>query len=220
MNEKIIFLGKSSYALGIISDMLKLNYGNQICGLLSNISDDENDSLNHPYIIEGIAIKEHILDDFTDIQQKSLIIASIGKSRKKIYDFYKDKISYSKNSFPTLIHPSSVIGSNVQFGMGFHLSPLSVIAPFCTIKNFVVVNRNTSIGHHTILHDFVTVNPGVNIAGICEVGESSIIGAGTTIIDKITIGKNSIIGAGSVVTKNIPDHVVAYGNPCKVIRDN
>jgi maltose O-acetyltransferase len=36
----------------------------------------------------------------------------------------------------------------------------------------------------------------------------------------VTIGDNVIIGAGSVVTKSIPDNVVAYGNPCKVIRKN
>lgn len=34
----------------------------------------------------------------------------------------------------------------------------------------------------------------------------------------ITIGDNSVIGAGSVVTSDIPDNVVAYGVPCKVIR--
>ena len=43
---------------------------------------------------------------------------------------------------------------------------------------------------------------------------------GSNIIDGITIGNNVIIGAGSVVTKNIPDNVVAYGNPCKIIREN
>ena len=38
------------------------------------------------------------------------------------------------------------------------------------------------------------------------------------IINGITVGKNTIIGAGSVVTKNIPDNVIAYGNPCKIVR--
>jgi maltose O-acetyltransferase len=40
------------------------------------------------------------------------------------------------------------------------------------------------------------------------------------IIPEIKIGKKTIIGAGSVVTRDIPDNVVAYGNPAKVIRDN
>ena len=34
------------------------------------------------------------------------------------------------------------------------------------------------------------------------------------------IGKNSIIGAGSLVLSDIPDNVIAFGNPCKVVRDN
>ena len=43
---------------------------------------------------------------------------------------------------------------------------------------------------------------------------------GANVIDGINIGKNTIIGAGSVVTKPIPDNVVAYGAPAKVIRNN
>lgn len=43
---------------------------------------------------------------------------------------------------------------------------------------------------------------------------------GANIIDGIKIGENSIIGAGSLVTKDIPSGVVAYGNPCKIIRKN
>lgn len=36
----------------------------------------------------------------------------------------------------------------------------------------------------------------------------------------VTIGDNVVIGAGSVVTKDIPSNVIAYGNPCRVIREN
>ena len=38
------------------------------------------------------------------------------------------------------------------------------------------------------------------------------------IVPGVTIGKNSVIGAGSVVTKDIPENVVAVGNPCRVLR--
>ena len=48
--------------------------------------------------------------------------------------------------------------------------------------------------------------------------EGSWIGAGTTIIPGVKIGKWSVIGAGSVVTKDIPDHVLAVGNRCKIIK--
>ena len=46
------------------------------------------------------------------------------------------------------------------------------------------------------------------------------IGGGTIIISGVTIGNNVVIGAGSVVAKSIPDNVIAYGNPCKVVREN
>lgn len=45
------------------------------------------------------------------------------------------------------------------------------------------------------------------------------LGAGVTVCPGVTIGENTVIGAGSVVTKSIPDNVVAAGNPCRVIRE-
>ena len=52
------------------------------------------------------------------------------------------------------------------------------------------------------------------------IGNNVWIGGGVIIMPGVTIGDNVVIGAGSVVTKDIPDHVVAYGNPCRVMRPN
>ena len=52
-----------------------------------------------------------------------------------------------------------------------------------------------------------------------HIGRNCWLGAGVVVLPGITIGDNSVIGAGSVVTKDIPANVVAYGNPCKVIRE-
>ena len=46
------------------------------------------------------------------------------------------------------------------------------------------------------------------------------IGGGAIILPGVTIGDNVVIGAGSIVTKDIPDNVIAAGNPCRVIRAN
>ncbi len=46
------------------------------------------------------------------------------------------------------------------------------------------------------------------------------IGGGVIILPGVTIGENSVIGAGSVVTRSIPGNSIAFGNPCKVIREN
>lgn len=52
-----------------------------------------------------------------------------------------------------------------------------------------------------------------------HIGRCCWLGAGVIVMPGVTIGDNTVIGAGSVVTRDIPANVVAYGNPCKVIRE-
>ena len=52
------------------------------------------------------------------------------------------------------------------------------------------------------------------------IGDNVWIGGGAIIMPGVTIGDNVVIGAGSVVTKDIPSNTVAYGNPCRVRREN
>lgn len=51
-----------------------------------------------------------------------------------------------------------------------------------------------------------------------RIGKNCWIGAGVVIVPGITIGNNVVVGAGSIVTKDLPDNVVAVGNPCRVLR--
>ncbi len=51
------------------------------------------------------------------------------------------------------------------------------------------------------------------------IGDNVWIGGNTCIMPGVTIGNNVVIGAGSVVTKDIPDNMIAVGNPCKVVRE-
>lgn len=52
------------------------------------------------------------------------------------------------------------------------------------------------------------------------IGDRVWIGGGVIIMPGVTIGDNVVIGAGSVVTKDIPSNVIAYGSPCRVVREN
>ena len=51
-----------------------------------------------------------------------------------------------------------------------------------------------------------------------RIGKNCWLGAGVIVMPGVTIGDNVVIGAGSIVTKDIPDNVVAVGNPCRVLR--
>lgn len=52
-----------------------------------------------------------------------------------------------------------------------------------------------------------------------HIGRNCWLGAGVIVLPGITIGNNVVVGAGSVVTKDLPDNVVAVGNPCRVLRE-
>ncbi|WP_295338782.1 acetyltransferase [Flavobacterium sp.] len=102
-------------------------------------------------------------------------------------------------------------GSNVMTG--------TVITNDVSIGKGCLINLNCTIGHDTVVEGFVELCPGVHISGNCKIGALSFIGTNATVLPNITIGKNVIIGAGALVTKDLPDNVLAMGSPAKVIRE-
>ena len=64
-----------------------------------------------------------------------------------------------------------------------------------------------------------TRNAGLENARPISIGADAWLGGGTIVLPGHTIGAHSVVGAGSVVTKDVPEGVVAVGNPCRVIRE-
>ena len=87
-----------------------------------------------------------------------------------------------------------------------------------TIGDDCFIGPNVSI--YTACHstDPVERNTRMERAEPVTIGDNVWIGGSVTMLPGVTIGNNVTIGAGSVVTKDIPDNVVAVGNPCKVIK--
>lgn len=84
-----------------------------------------------------------------------------------------------------------------------------ITAPFYCDYGF-----NIFIGENFYTNHNVTILDGAKVT----FGDNVWIGTNVSVLPGVTIGNNTIIGAGSVVNKDIPDGVIAAGNPCKVIR--
>ncbi|RYE17954.1 MAG: acyltransferase [Sphingobacteriaceae bacterium] len=92
----------------------------------------------------------------------------------------------------------------------------------------ITIGDNVMIGGSVKIWDtnFHSLNPLIRVSGNdddiktapVEICDYAFIGANSIIMKGVTIGRNSIIAAGSVVVKNIPDNVLAGGNPCKIIK--
>ena len=140
-----------------------------------------------------------------ELQQRDELIRSIVHMGKKgciISPFYCD------------------YGSNIHIGDNFFANTNLVILDGAkvTIGDNVFIAPHVGIytGGHPL--DKELRNAGLEYAYPITIGNNVWIGGHVCILPGVSIGDNSVIGAGSVVTKDIPSGVLAYGNPCRVIR--
>jgi sugar O-acyltransferase (sialic acid O-acetyltransferase NeuD family) len=211
METNLLILGKGDNIITMILDNL-YSINN-----MSNIHIYNNMNLSILNTFEHDGFNINILDNVNMDEYTMLTLGVYQPThKKKIVETLNPDIE----KFINIIHDGLDISNTSKLGRGVLINSKVSIAAHTTIGDFVSINRHVSIGHHTNIGDYCSINPGTNIAGNVTIGEGTTIGMGTNILHTVKIGKNSIIGSGSVVTKDIPDNVVAYGSPCKVIRDN
>jgi sugar O-acyltransferase (sialic acid O-acetyltransferase NeuD family) len=123
-------------------------------------------------------------------------------------------------TLPNLIHPSAIISPTATIGHGAIMMAGTIVNAASRIGANIIINTAASIDHECMIGDSVHIAPGSRLSGLVRVGSATYIGVGTTIRESINIGSNVMVGAGSLVLKDIPDDVVAYGSPAKVVRAN
>ena len=177
-------------------------------------------------ILEASGVRvDALIDDNPNIDQlqgypvkhsftgESPFIISIGnnKIRKQVAE--RLQASYGK-----AIHPSAILSPTAKIGDGTVVMQGAIIQADANVGKHCIINTGASVDHECVIGDYAHISPHATLCGNVHVGEGSWIGAGTTVIPNLSIGKWCVIGAGSVITEDIPDHVLAFGNPCRIIR--
>ena len=112
-------------------------------------------------------------------------------------------------------------GYNIEVGENFFANYNLIILDVAKVKigNNAQIAPNVSIytAGHPIHPD--SRNSGYEYGIDVTIGDNVWIGGNVCIMPGVTIGNNVVIGAGSVVTKDLPDNVIAAGNPCRIIRE-
>lgn len=212
-------LGVSNNTLSLILDVLYEIYENKyldiriITNLPNSGSIISSNQRNH-----SVQIIEE--DNWTCDYNNIMLGVGTAAIKKRVYDTFHASHKINTIHLTNVIHPKSIISKLAQINNGLYIGPGAIISPYVFISDMVTINRGTTIGHHTSIGRGCSINPGVNIGGLTTIGEYTTIGIGSNIFDRISIGSNTIIGAGSVVTKPIPDNVIAYGNPATIIKEN
>ncbi|GAI27865.1 unnamed protein product, partial [marine sediment metagenome] len=137
----------------------------------------------------------------------------------------------------------SNIGDGTKIWHFSHIMPHTTIGKNCTIGQNVFIGENVNIGNNVKLENNVSVFDGVTLEDDVFCGPACVftniknprshisqkgkftptlvkkgatIGANATIICGNTLGRYAFVGAGAVVTRDIPDYALAYGNPARI----
>jgi len=120
--------------------------------------------------------------------------------------------------FPSLVHPSAVVGGDVEIGEGTIVSAGCVLTTDIRVGAFVTINTLCSLAHDDVVGAYASLAPGVHLAGNVHVGEGADIGTGAVTVQGVEIGEWSIVGAGTVVVCDVPANVTAVGSPARVVK--
>lgn len=163
----------------------------------------------------------HENDEREDFIKETIFFGVTGpKGKAAVYNHFHTNYQVDHSYYINLIHPESYLAKSTKLNCGILSEPGVIISSETRIGFGVTVKRGVCIGHHNIIEDYTEINPGVIISGNVHIGRGCILGAGCVIKDGISIGDNTFVGMGSVVIRDLPAGVIAYGSPCKVIKDN
>jgi len=177
---------------------------------------DDTPDIDKTYNNSRLFSVDNMLEEF-DHSTIEIIIA-IGEPviRKKLFN----KVKSMGIKLATLVDPSCVISDTAKLGDGVVIAPLSIIASSVVIGNNVAINTHTTIGHDITIGAHSVVSSHVTVGGASTIGEETFIGLGVQTKENLSIGSEAIIGMGAIVFKDIPDKMIAMGNPARPIRRN
>lgn len=176
------------------------------------------------FIVDGATVSEvngAKVIEYEDAKKKFdglEVIIGIGEPavREEKFNLLKD----DGIATPSLIHPDVHVPDTVKIGEGTVIQYGCFISSDISIGDNVFVQPQCNIGHDDELADGCIISGFGNLGGYVSIGKYTYIGLSVAIKEHVNIGSYSIVGMGSIVYKDIPDEMIALGNPARPIAGN
>jgi len=205
MKDKLIIIGASGHGKVVADIAIKMNKWQSFAFL------DDDESIKTSM---GLEVIGKTADAFTYKDEADFFVA-IGNNA--VRERVQVKLIEQGLNVLSLIHPSAVIGTDVEIGIGTAVMAGVVINSSTRIGKGCIINTSASLDHDNVIEDYVHISPGVNIAGTVKVGKGSWIGIGSVISNNVNICSGCKVGAGAVVVKDITEPGTYVGVPVRKI---
>lgn len=195
--------------------------GREVCAMIRALPEWTVAGFYDDSIAKGTEIVTQVkcigsIAELKKINTECCVVVALGDpiAKKRII---QDLSNNPLITFPSLIHPSVVIGDTrtVKIGDGVVVSANVSMTTNIVLEDHVFINLNSTIGHDSIIGRFSSIMPGVNISGDVTIEESVLVGSGAIILNGLTIGSCAVIGAGAVVTKSVQPGSRVIGIPAR-----
>ncbi len=120
--------------------------------------------------------------------------------------------------FPTVIYPNVFVSKSSRIGRGTVLMSGAAVMANAVLGEGCIVNTGGAINHDCQLADYSSVSGGAQLGGGAIVGLRSSVGIGAVLREKTTIGRDTVVGAGAAVFRDMPDEVVVFGMPARIVK--
>ena len=210
MSSRVAIWGASGHAR-VVVDALRLSEPGSVAGFLDDNPARVGENFAGGRILGGQSALDDLLRD--GVRRIHIAIGHCG-TRVRLAALARAR----GFELCAIVHPSAIIASDAEIGAGSFLAAGTIVNAAARVSENVIVNTRASIDHECQIHDGVHVGPGATLGGGVVVGNETWLGIGTQVSQLVRIGARSIVGAGSVVVREIPDNVVAYGVPARVMR--
>ncbi|SCX77380.1 acetyltransferase [Alkaliphilus peptidifermentans] len=203
MKDKLIIIGASGHGKVVADIAIKMNKWQSIAFL------DDDESIKISMRLEVIG---KTANAFTYKNEADFFVA-IGNNavREKV----QEKLIEEGLNVVSLIHPSSVIGTDVEICIGTVVMAGVVINSSSRIGKGCIINTSSSLDHDNVIEGYVHISPGTSLAGTVKVGKGSWLGIGSIVSNNVNICSGCKVGAGAVVVKDITEPGTYVGVPVR-----
>jgi len=210
MPESIVIVGAGGHAR-VIADIVRLAGRYTVVGYLDDLHPERRGaSWDAGTILGG-------MEQLGVLRSSGVNAAFVAVGDCEARLALADRLGAAGFDLPVLMHPSAVRAGDVTMGPGSVLVAGAIVNPGARIGAHVIVNTAASVDHECVIDDGVHIACGARLGGRVHVGRGSWIGLGAVVKERVHIGSGTLVGAGSLVLKDLPDDVVAYGTPARVI---